>query len=200
MIRPQPMPPQQAPAGQGRAAGMPPAGQQQPPQQPPQGPQQPPQQPPQGRPQQQPPQEGEDLNPQVEALYQQAAQYLYSESVFDEIMKVVKSTKAVQDAVANGILKVLEITEKKAGEQRPEILLGAALRLILESLDLLGRAGIDIKQEDVQGTIQKTLTIWLKQNPGRVTPEELQQLQQALAGGLDVEQPQVPEQGLMEQM
>ena len=113
-----------------------------------------------------------------------ASNAIYDEKVFDGLASAAQGGDLVE-ALSSTVVLVVTSTEKKVGELTMEELFTLFLVLIVDVADAFASAGNEIGQDQVYQALSDAISMFLQQNHGRWSKEEIEagvaQLQEAQA-------------------
>lgn len=120
-----------------------------------------------------------------------ASNIIYDEGVFKELAERAKSG-SVLDALTTTVVMVISQVEQSIGELSLEHLFALGMMLVVDVADALTQGGIEVGQEEINRALSDAITMFLQQNHGRFSKEELEaavaQLQQTQANAGAMEQ------------
>lgn len=140
----------------------------------------------------------EGLSPEEIAKLKKAKQIamtmIFDEKVFGEVVKRYDAGDKVQ-VLANTLVIILSKTEEAVGGMSVASLLALGIALVGEVAEVLNDTGREYTAQDVEQALYLGVQLWLKQNEGRVDPQELQagvQSMQQIVGRGEQAQPTQP--------
>lgn len=101
-----------------------------------------------------------------------ASNTIYDEEVFKGLVDRAKEG-SVSDSLATTIVLIITEVESQTGPLSLEHLFSLAMMMAVDVADALTQGGIEVAQEDVDRALSDAITMFLQQNQGRFSREEL---------------------------
>lgn len=102
-----------------------------------------------------------------------ASNILYNQEVFNGMVDQMNGKFSVETLAGNAVLIISE-TEKQVGPLSLENFFALAVVIVVDACDALASSGMDLNDQDVYEALGSTIEMFLQQNQGRWSKEELE--------------------------